>query len=480
MNAPSLSALSSASLTSSITNLRRRQRTDDLQFLWLLAEIDRRHSFADLGFASLWDFCTVHLRLSAGATGRRICAARLLARFPAAAEFLADGRLGLTTFGALKDILTAENHLQLLRDASLKSEREVDELVRVHKPLAFTFDTIVRTVPASRSPASSTSAAAPSVAAPASSPPSVSAPLPPARVRALDAEHVSLTLRVSKEFMADLEQVSAALSHIIPGRKPADVLRECMLRTLDEVQRRRGGLPARKTTQLQHVSRAAETSHAGSTVAAHRAVESHAHASETGPTLRSASQVSCHVTTAPVVTGELSTSASDDTTGELVVDVSDPRAHHVTTAPVVTAVVSTSAWDDRIGELVFNDSDPRDVPIALARAVWEKDGGSCSFVGANGRRCCSTHQLQVHHILSVASGGLATLDNLTLHCRFHNLLMARRELGDEFMSQFSSSASPHDPPPARPIEDVIRSEAAAARRASPDHEPRREVDDAAS
>src|SRR4051812_39794949 len=134
---PSLSTLTAADLTSSIRQLREKQRADDVEFLWLLAEVDRRQTFAELGFNSLWDYCIGELRLSNGAAWRRITAARLLARFPTAAAYLADGRLNLSTLGKLRDALTEENHLQLFEEASFKSEADVEHLVRTRLPLRF-------------------------------------------------------------------------------------------------------------------------------------------------------------------------------------------------------------------------------------------------------------------------------------------------------------------------------------------------------
>jgi hypothetical protein len=51
--------------------------------------------------------------------------------------------------------------------------------------------------------------------------------------------------------------------------------------------------------------------------------------------------------------------------------------------------------------------------------VWHRDGGQCTYYGAEGR-CRSTGWLEFHHLLPFAAGGLATIDNIALRCRAHN------------------------------------------------------------
>ena len=62
----------------------------------------------------------------------------------------------------------------------------------------------------------------------------------------------------------------------------------------------------------------------------------------------------------------------------------------------------------------------RYVPAAVQRAVWERDRGCCAFVGANGRRCCSRWQVEIDHVTRVADGGQSTVANTRLCCRRHN------------------------------------------------------------
>jgi len=63
----------------------------------------------------------------------------------------------------------------------------------------------------------------------------------------------------------------------------------------------------------------------------------------------------------------------------------------------------------------------RGIPAAIKRAVWERDQGRCSYVDpTTGRRCSSRHLLQIDHIRPWARGGEARLDNVRLLCHAHH------------------------------------------------------------
>jgi hypothetical protein len=78
-------------------------------------------------------------------------------------------------------------------------------------------------------------------------------------------------------------------------------------------------------------------------------------------------------------------------------------------------------------------SNPRYVPAAVKRAVWKRDGGQCTFVGENGRRCDARKSLEYDHVLEVARGGESTAENVRLRCRGHNQLTAEQTFGATFM-----------------------------------------------
>jgi len=78
-------------------------------------------------------------------------------------------------------------------------------------------------------------------------------------------------------------------------------------------------------------------------------------------------------------------------------------------------------------------SNPRYVPAQLRRAVWERDGGRCTFVSESGHRCEARKPLEFDHALEVARGGEPTLEGIRLRCRAHNQYQAERTFGADFM-----------------------------------------------
>ena len=82
----------------------------------------------------------------------------------------------------------------------------------------------------------------------------------------------------------------------------------------------------------------------------------------------------------------------------------------------------------------------RYVPAAVRRTVWERDGGRCTFVSAEGRRCEARDRLEFDHVDEFARGGEARVDRMRLRCRAHNQYGAERTFGREFMEHKRQSA----------------------------------------
>lgn len=72
----------------------------------------------------------------------------------------------------------------------------------------------------------------------------------------------------------------------------------------------------------------------------------------------------------------------------------------------------------------------RRISAALRDAVWERDGGRCTYLGPEGERCPSTARLEIDHIRPYALGGASDdAANLRLMCSAHNQLLGRRIFG---------------------------------------------------
>jgi hypothetical protein len=76
----------------------------------------------------------------------------------------------------------------------------------------------------------------------------------------------------------------------------------------------------------------------------------------------------------------------------------------------------------------------RDVPAAVRRTVYKRDGGQCRFVDAQERRCPERHRLEYHHRYPFGLGGDHEVANICLMCHPHNRLLAEIDYGSEVIS----------------------------------------------
>jgi hypothetical protein len=93
---------------------------------------------------------------------------------------------------------------------------------------------------------------------------------------------------------------------------------------------------------------------------------------------------------------------------------------------------------------VAGDGDPRQVPAAVRREVFLRDGGRCQWPTADGGICGSTHRVELDHIIPVGRGGRPTVVNLRVLCDLHNDVAARQVYGGAWMDRFTRSARASD------------------------------------
>jgi 5-methylcytosine-specific restriction endonuclease McrA len=84
----------------------------------------------------------------------------------------------------------------------------------------------------------------------------------------------------------------------------------------------------------------------------------------------------------------------------------------------------------------------RHVPAAIRRAVFERDGGQCSFVDARGRRCSERGFLEIDHVQGFARKPEHSVETCRLLCRSHNQAAADRLYGRAFMEQKRRAQAP--------------------------------------
>jgi hypothetical protein len=374
-----------------LADLVRNERHLAVQFVVELAGFAKRELYRELGYNSLFYYCVRQLGLSKSSAFRRSEAARLIARFPAIADRLAEGRLSIRALVELREVLTEENHAGVLTRAEGKSQEEAQLLAVEYRPRPVPRD-VVRALPMPLAPSGSSAPfdspglsgslgpAAPIAPSASSARPGLSAPpaqsaqpaplgardsvpagtrmppLPPEVVKPLTPELRRLNVTVTAEFIDELEQVRVALSHQCPDGNFEQVVREAFKLVLER-DRKRKALTDRPRTLTD-------------------------------------------------------------------------RPRPLTDRPLPQ--VEAAGENDRY------------VPAAVKRTVWERDKGRCTWPMGDGKICGSRHRLEFDHDLEVALGGKPTVGNIRLLCQCHNLMKAEQRFGRTFMARFRKGYSERD------------------------------------
>jgi 5-methylcytosine-specific restriction endonuclease McrA len=202
-----------------------------VEFVVRLADFNRVKGWAELGYRSPWEFLRRELGLSEALASYRLTAADLVTRFPQIIAPLREGRLCVTNLIKLRDVLTEANCEEVLAQACGKPRREVEVIAAVYHPQPPAKE-MLRRLPAPKPI---------ELKLPAET---VRVERPPTRrdvVKPLAPELHRLQVTVSNEFVEDLEQAKAVLSHKLPGADLAAVLHEG-LRLILKAHRKRKAL----------------------------------------------------------------------------------------------------------------------------------------------------------------------------------------------------------------------------------------------
>src|SRR5476649_1295713 len=103
-----LGRLGNDELLAGLSDLVRRGNELTADLLAHLAEVYERRLHLQLGFPSLFAYCIESLGFSESAAGRRIAAAKVCRRFPAAFTEVAEGELHLSALCSLAPHLNPE------------------------------------------------------------------------------------------------------------------------------------------------------------------------------------------------------------------------------------------------------------------------------------------------------------------------------------------------------------------------------------
>lgn len=229
-------AMSDEQLTAALAEAVKNERTALISLLVRLGEFYNRDLSLKRGYQSPFDYCTRVLGYSRGAAGRRIAAAKAARQYRSILNLLAKGEITLTAIAMLARFLTPENHWNLLRRASRKSEDEIDRMIAELAP---------RTAPKDRIRAIGNGA--PTIPDPAVSPSSVPESsssigdlfgLPDNSAReSKQIELYSVSFAATKETRQMLERAKELLRHRCPEGKLDDIIKLALSKLLAEIDR---------------------------------------------------------------------------------------------------------------------------------------------------------------------------------------------------------------------------------------------------
>jgi 5-methylcytosine-specific restriction endonuclease McrA len=362
----SLHSLSDHDLLRKTRALVAKERGITLEVLVHLNEVEQRKLYLELGYSSMFDYCTRELGYSASAASRRIRTARCVAKFPPVLDLLRANDVNLSTVSQVSKVLNADNSGAILSRIRGKSQREVEAIVAEFEPLAVLpkdrIRTVVVRVPLAQARAQEQRREA-------------ATPLPEL-VEAGQGAHTNEYNRNGRGDDTRPDRAECPGGGI--GAESKDAPR------LPEIVERRTVVQFTADDELMTILERVRL------LASHR------------------------LSANPSIADILKLIGNYYLKHEDPIQRHDRREARGETARAVAPSKTSSA---------------RTLPSRLRDQVFVRDRGQCQYIGANGKRCGSGHVVQIDHITPVARGGASVASNLRLLCAYHNRLEAQRLMG---------------------------------------------------
>ena len=124
-----LQSVSDDELLHRLADLLRQSRRIESELVAHIGEVDERRLYAREASPSMFAYCTEVLHLSEPEAYLRIAAARAAREHPMLLAMLGDGRLHLTGIAKLAPHLTQDNAEAVLKLATHRSKRQIEELI---------------------------------------------------------------------------------------------------------------------------------------------------------------------------------------------------------------------------------------------------------------------------------------------------------------------------------------------------------------
>ncbi len=212
-----------------------------------LAVFDERKSFRDLGYSSMLEYCQRDLGLSEDVAKKYLRAARIARERPVLFDMLADRRLSVSAVLTLGPWLESGANDDLIAAAVGGSREEIEWLIasRCPQPEMLAFEAKVSATMTSDASIQVTLEGAPGPACPSTAPesPSSLVPLPSAAtLKPLSADHVALTVTMSRATREKIRRAQELLGHTVAPEAIAEVLDRALDQLIVALEKRKHGL----------------------------------------------------------------------------------------------------------------------------------------------------------------------------------------------------------------------------------------------
>jgi len=408
---PDLKTISDDTLLRGLFEVLRQTRHNEADLIAHIAEVDARRLYAREAAPSMFAYCTQTLHLSEPEAALRIRVARVSRRHPVVLTMLREGRVHLSGIALLAPLLTRENRAALLKRATHKSKRQIEEMIAELRP-APAAPALVRRLPKPGLPngASNRDGAAAWGTEPRADglAPLGSEGLPAATA---PVSAVQIGTSGSEQRPDAVAPTNACCTGASGDELPQGALAVSgPVSCLPVVAGRSTVAPPTRTATVEPV----------------------------GPArFRVRFDASSELRDKLERLQALMRSSVPDGDLAKIIDLAVTEKLERLEAK---RFAKTKRPRTRVAQA---DTTPRSryIPAAVRRLVETRDEGRCTYRDKHGRRCTKRHDLEFHHRKPFGLGGDHSPEGLALMCRTHNALLAEHDFGKEKMARYQRRAS---------------------------------------
>ncbi len=455
-----LKKLTSNELLLRAKGLAGEERAVTVLLISHLAEIQSRRLFAEIGFSSMWEFCTKYLLLSEGAAQRRIQTMRLIEQLPqekkeSTKAAIARGQLSLVNAAAIQSFLQAKKKVGSKKNLSkiesgtdLKTESKTDlsKDSGLLEPECLTASDLIDQAKgmSQRDLQAKLFEISPELT-----------PSEKVKIVSASKEH-QLTFVVSDEVFQKLQQIKGHIAHKIPNATFAELTDYLATEVLLRLEQKKG---SRIRIGEEPVSKNATSKIVTSKIVSSKIVSSKDVAGECGLTQKQAGKNSAvQLGLVGEASQQIAHSRPLERVETFLVTESQSRYSQPVIEPskaclypsisvlpsAATVAVATCEPQPIVcdsGSALFRE--PTRSPTSscfenrgkrvylskhLRRKVFARAGGQCEYQ-YQGLRCRSQYSLEIDHRVPLALNGSNEHENLRTLCRQHNLQQQVEKIG---------------------------------------------------